>query len=345
MILNALSLITRLLRALPPEVAHNIAIAALSRSPFQTRLDPGPSLAVEAFGLRFPHPLGLAAGFDKNAQAFSGLWGLGFAFVEVGTLTPKAQAGNPKPRLFRLPQERALINRMGFNNDGFAAAAERIKRSPRLGILGINIGPNKDSEDRVADYVLGVKQFTDLADYLVINISSPNTPGLRHFHARKELEHLLSAVLAIRRHCPLLLKISPDLDDNALEDVLAAALYFHLDGLIVANTSIHENLPAKGGLSGRPLFSPSTRLLARCFLKVGGTIPLIGVGGVENAATALTKIEAGACLLQVYTGFVYKGPRLVQEIVRGLREETKRHGPIAAIIGTRAQEIAASHHS
>jgi dihydroorotate dehydrogenase len=276
---------------------------------------------VEAFGLKFPNPLGLAAGFDKSAEAVEGLGRLGFGFLEIGTLTPKPQAGNPKPRLFRLEADRAIVNRMGFNNDGYALALARLQRAKGHGIVGVNIGPNKDASDRIADYVLGVETFAALADYFAINISSPNTPGLRDLHASSELERLLEAIRAAcdkslpRR--PLLLKISPDVDEVTLDGVLTIARD-KIDGLIVSNTTVSRpsslvsrSSPEVGGLSGRPLFGASTRLVARCFLRYGAAIPIIGVGGIEDGWTALEKIEAGARLIQTYTGFIYRGPKIV----------------------------------
>jgi dihydroorotate dehydrogenase len=343
-----------LLGVLPPEVAHRAAIRAVAAYPFRTRPDGDSRLRVDAFGLSFANPLGLAAGFDKSAEAVEGLGRLGFGFVEVGTLTPKPQAGNPKPRLFRLKRDAAIVNRMGFNNDGYAAAKSRLARARRLGIVGVNIGPNKDAADRIADYVLGIETFAALADYFTINISSPNTPGLRNLHARGELDALVEAALAARdrapKRRPVLVKIAPDLDATQLEDVLDVAIARRIDGLIVSNTSVGR--PATlvspealetGGLSGRPIFDLSTRMLARCFVRCGGGLPLVGVGGVEDAATALAKIEAGASLVQIYTGFIYRGPGVIGEILRGLGQEVARRGvaSVSGLIGARAEEIAA----
>jgi dihydroorotate dehydrogenase len=336
-----LRLAANLLGALPPETAHRAAIRALAAYPFTHRPDADPRLAVDVFGLHFPNPLGLAAGFDKSAEAVDGLARLGFGFVEIGTLTPRPQAGNPKPRLFRLKADGAIVNRMGFNNDGYAAAAARLARAKHTGIVGVNVGPNKDSPDRVADYVAGIETFAAHADYFTINISSPNTPGLRGFHARDELERLLDSVLAARERTKprraVLLKISPDLDAEALDSVLSVVLDKRPDGLIVSNTSVGrpESLRSPeaketGGLSGRPIFALSTQTLARCFLRLGDKIPLVGVGGVEDAATARAKIEAGARLVQIYTGLIYKGPGVAQEILRGLAETPLRTGARAA---------------
>jgi dihydroorotate dehydrogenase len=343
-----------LLGLLAPERAHRTAVRAVAAYPFSTRPDADARLQVEAFGLTFPNPLGLAAGFDKSAEAVDGLCRLGFGFVEIGTLTPKPQGGNPKPRLFRLTADGAIVNRMGFNNDGYVAATARLARARRRGLIGINIGPNKDSSDRIADYVAGVEAFAPYADYFTINISSPNTPGLRNFHARGEFDALAASVLAARDRLsprrPTLVKISPDLDAEALEDVLAVSLARGIDGLIVANTSLGRPTTlvsgaAKeaGGLSGRPIFELSTRLVARCYLRCGGALPIIGVGGVENVDTALAKIEAGASLIQIYTGFIYRGPGLVSEILSGLSAELTRRrlSSLTECVGARAEEIAA----
>ena len=341
-----------LLGLLPPETAHRAAILGLPAYPFRRRPDGDSRLAVEAFGLRFPNPLGLAAGFDKSAEAFGPLGRLGFGFVEVGTLTPRPQAGNPKPRLFRLREDAAIVNRFGFNNDGYAAAKARLA-GRREGVLGVNIGPNKDATDRIAAYVEGIETFAAEADYFTINISSPNTPGLRNLHAREDFDALISAVLAARDRAiprrPVLAKISPDLDDEALVGVLDVALARRIDGLIVSNTSVGRSATLvsaeakeSGGLSGRPIFALSTRLVARCFLRCGGALPIVGVGGIEDARTALAKIEAGASLVQIYTGFIYGGPGLVGEILSGLSAEVgRRNGKsIVDLVGVRAREIA-----
>ena len=341
-----------LLGLLPSEVAHRAAIRAVAAYPFRIAPDSDPALRIDAFGLSFPNPLGLAAGFDKSAEAVDGLSRLGFGFIEIGTLTPQPQAGNPKPRLFRLKRDFAIVNRMGFNNDGYVAAKARLAQATRRGLVGVNIGPNKELPDRVADYVLGIETFAELADYFTINISSPNTPGLRNLHGRHELDGLIEAVLrarARRPRRPVLVKIAPDLDADQLEDVLAVALARQVDGLIVSNTSIGR--PAtltspqareSGGLSGRPIFDLSTRMLARCFIRCGGALPLIGVGGVEDARTALVKLEAGASLVQIYTGLIYRGPGVVGEILRGLGEVVAQRGAgsVSALIGARAGEIA-----
>ena len=347
-------MLTAILKALPPETAHRAAIRAIASLKYFPPPEANSRLRVEAFGLSFPNPLGLAAGFDKSAEAVEGLERLGFGFLEVGTVTPKPQVGNAKPRLFRLEADHAIVNRMGFNNDGYDEVRARLQRASWHGIVGVNIGPNKDSANRISDYVLGVETFSALADYFAINISSPNTPGLRDLHGSNELERLLEAIreaserISPRR--PLLLKISPDLDDVTLDGVLSLALEHRIGGLIVSNTTVSRPsslvspLAAEsGGLSGRPLFEASTRLVARCFLRCRDTIPIIGVGGIEDGRSALAKIEAGARLVQIYTGFVYRGPKIVGEILESLRSkvDTEGGGSLSGLIGSRAEEIVA----
>jgi dihydroorotate dehydrogenase len=339
---------------LEPETAHRAAIAALRMAP-AAQSPSDPRLAVAAFGLAFVNPLGLAAGFDKNAEVARGLLGAGFGFVEVGTLTPQPQAGNPRPRMFRLPADGALVNRLGFNNQGYQAALQRLKRNRPPGMLGINIGPNRDSADRIADYVLGVKTFADVATYFTINISSPNTPGLRDLQQRSALDDLVARVIEARDGCavrrPVLVKIAPDVDLLGLDDIVSVCRARGIDGMIVSNTTISR--PASltdararesGGLSGRPLFNLSTRTLARTFLRVEGAFALIGCGGVDGAAAAIAKIEAGASLVQLYTALIYRGPWLIEEILTGLTRtmEEKRICRLAEIVGGGAREWAAT---
>ena len=303
---------------------------------------------VEALGLRFPNPLGLAAGFDKNAEVPGAMLKLGFSFVEVGTLTPRPQGGNARPRLFRLIEDAAVINRFGFNNEGFERALARLKRRPP-GVIGVNVGANKDASDRAADYALGVRTFAPFADYLTLNISSPNTPGLRDLQRREALDDLVARVVGARDEAeprrPLLIKIAPDLDARGLEDIVAVALTRRVDGLIVSNTTIarphtllSRNRNESGGLSGRPLFEPSTRLLARAHLLTGGALTLVGCGGVEDAKTALAKIEAGANLVQLYTGLALRGADVMHEILDGLARAVEARGVkrIGELTGTRA---------
>ncbi len=285
---------------------------------------------VEVAGIRFPNRVGLAAGLDKNAEAVAGLFGLGFGAVEVGTLTPRPQPGNPKPRLFRLVEDAAVINRMGFNNDGIDAAIARIAGRPRRGVLGINVGANKESTDRVADYATGVAKAAPHADYVTINVSSPNTPGLRDLQARPALDDLLAASdtarhLADGTRRPLFLKIAPDLDRLALEDAVRAAIDHHVDALIVSNTTISrpEGLRSPqsgeaGGLSGRPLAPLARQKLAEAHAVTGGQLPLISAGGIDSADEAKRRIDAGAVLVQIYSALVYAGPGLPRRIAAAL---------------------------
>jgi len=318
-----------LLRLLDAETAHRLAIKALASG-----LMPAPAgfedpiLGQTLWGREFPNPVGLAAGFDKNAEVAGALLGQGFGYIEVGTVTPRPQPGNPRPRLFRLIEDGAVINRMGFNNDGLDAVAGRL--SDRSGgIIGVNLGKNKDSEDAAADYAQGVRAMAPLSDYLVVNVSSPNTPGLRALQGREPLRELLLSALEARDETvtdnppPLLLKIAPDLTEEDKADIAGVALECGIDGLIATNTTIER--PAglaggeePGGLSGKPLFEPSTRVLADMYRLTGGKLPLIGVGGISSGDDAYAKIRAGASLVQLYTALVYQGPGLVNRIKKRL---------------------------
>jgi len=284
-------------------------------------------------GLDFANPLGMAAGYDKNAEVPEALLKLGFGFTEIGTVTPKPQTGNPRPRIFRLVEDEAVINRLGFNNEGHDAAYARLAAIRDGGLIGVNIGANKDSADRTADYVVGIRRFYTVAGYFTANISSPNTPGLRDLQARESLAALLTAVLAARdaeaakanRKIPVFLKIAPDLTEEGMDDIAAEALVHGLDGLIVSNTTLARDglkdprqAGQAGGLSGKPLFDPSTAVLARMRKRVGPSMAIIGVGGVSSAETALEKIRAGADLVQLYSSMVYEGPGLAAGIVGGL---------------------------
>lgn len=311
---------------LDAEPAHRATIAALSMAGRLPLPHFPPELEQRVAGLSFPSPVGLAAGFDKDAEAPDAILGLGFGFVEVGTITPKPQAGNPKPRLFRLKEDHAVINRMGFNNGGQEAALERLKSRERRGIVGVNIGANKDSADRIADYATGVKVMSPVADYLTVNISSPNTPGLRNLQAGGELVELLAAVREARSPgIPVFLKVAPDLGSGDHERIVRAAIDSGIDALIVSNTTISRP-PLKspyageaGGLSGRPLKALALEQL-RIFRSVsGGDIPLISAGGIENAHDAWERITAGASLVQLYSAMVYEGPGLARRIAEGLR--------------------------
>lgn len=349
--IDAFALATPLLRLLDAESAHRATIAALKLLPARAPTQDDPRLAVSAFGLDFPNPIGLAAGFDKNAEVPDAMLGFGFGFVEVGTLTPRAQPGNPRPRAFRLIEDRAVINRYGFNNKGHAAAVALLSKRPRKGVVGVNIGANKDAADRVADYVAGVRAFTDVASYFTINVSSPNTPGLRDLQEPEALSDLLARVIeardaaSIRR--PVLLKIAPDLTLAQLDGIVRVARQRKIDGMIVSNTSISRPASLRsplakesGGLSGAPLFDLSTRMLAQAYLRVERQFPLIGVGGIDSAERALAKLEAGATLVQLYSALVYEGPGLITRIKRGLIETLARDGDsLAARIGKRATAL------
>lgn len=320
----------RALFTFDPETAHGLSIAAL-----KTGLVPGcpatldPRLSQTLAGLAFPNPLGIAAGYDKNAEVTRELLRLGFGFVEAGTITPLAQSGNPKPRIFRLVEDRAVINRLGFNNEGHAAALARLNAGSRAGITGINIGANKDSADRIGDYVAGIKAFSAVADYFTVNISSPNTPGLRNLQTRASLAELLARVMEElskqKRQAPVFLKIAPDLAEGDLDDIAAECAAQMLSGIIVSNTTLsrtglrdHARASETGGLSGAPLFERSTIVLSKMRERVGPQMVLIGAGGVSDAETAAEKIRAGADLVQLYTGFIYGGAGLPGRIVRGL---------------------------
>jgi len=347
------SLSRDVLLKMDPETAHGAAIAALrlGLTPGQEIPDP-PALRTALCGLDLANPVGMAAGFDKNAEVPKALAQMGFGFVEVGTVTPRPQEGNPKPRLFRVGPAEGVINRMGFNNEGHEAVLARL-RGLRVGAaLGVNIGANKDSDDFVADYVAGVKRFAPVADYLTANISSPNTPGLRNLQADEALRRLLGEVLAERARAkvrvPVFLKIAPDLDEAALDGIAAVIAATDLDGLIISNTTIGreavaglENAGEAGGLSGKPLFSLATRRLAQMRQRVGD-LPIIGVGGIHSPETALAKLEAGANAIQLYSALVFGGFDLLDRIKRGLAAAARTAGAsnISALVGSRTQEWA-----
>ena len=331
----------RALRWLPPETAHGVAVGLLRRGLAPAaRSMPPPSLQVKLWGLEFSSPLGLAAGFDKDAVALSGLFRLGFAFVEAGTVTPRPQGGNPRPRLFRLAADGALINRMGFNGaglDAFAANLARAREKGGLGPLGINIGANRDTADFTEDYVTCLQRLAPLADYVALNLSSPNTPGLRSLQEGEALRGLLGCIsetmAGLEKPVPLLLKLAPELEDAALAESVRAAIEFGIAGLILCNTTTARpaglRAPARneqGGLSGAPLRAPALRMMREVYGLSEGRLPLIGVGGIASADDAYARIRAGASLLQVYTGFIYRGPRLIAEINAGLAKRLKADG-------------------
>jgi dihydroorotate dehydrogenase len=328
---------------LDPETAHGLSIKALKAGlPVAKSPRHDERLRTTVAGVTFDNPLGMAAGYDKNAEVPDALLTLGFGFAEVGTVTPLPQSGNPKPRIFRLTEDGAVINRLGFNNEGHAAAERRLaERAWRAGTVGVNIGANKDSADRVRDYVSGVERFAPFASYLTVNISSPNTPGLRDMQARASLADLLARVVAARdaatpkvgRKVPLFLKIAPDLQEGDLEDIAAEVLEKGIEGVIVSNTTISRpalkssaHTGETGGLSGTPLFERSTIALAKMRKLLGPDVAIIGVGGVEGTETALEKIRAGADLVQLYTGMIYAGPALPGRIVKDLSRFLDKEG-------------------
>jgi dihydroorotate dehydrogenase len=343
-----------LLHALDPEHAHDLAVKSLELGLYPRATAPDDKrLGQTVFGLHFPNPVGMAAGFDKSARVPRQLLAMGFGFVEVGTLTPRPQSGNAGPRIFRSGSERAIVNRLGFNNEGHDAALARLKaRGP--GIVGVNIGAERDSEDRIADYVQAIERFAPVASYFTVNISSPNTPGLRELQDPQALNTLLKRVQAARAAIPapppLLVKLAPDLAAGDLPLVVGVMRAHDVNGIVVSNTTLSRDgvqdrdfANEEGGLSGRPLFARSTSMLARVYRLTEGKVPLIGVGGIESGETALTKIEAGASLLQIYTGLVFEGPPLIARIKQALVGAMERRGAnsLKPLIGTRAEEWAA----
>ena len=353
------SLIRPALFRLDAERAHGLSIKTLKSGLVRPPLPrPDPRLAVDVAGLSFPNPIGMAAGYDKNAEVPDTLLRLGFGFAEIGTITPLPQAGNPKPRIFRLVEDRAVINRFGFNSEGHEAVFQRLTaRASRPGIVGVNIGANKDSHNRIEDYVLGIRKFYGLAAYFCVNISSPNTQGLRDLQARRSLGELLIAIklerangkARHRRQVPVFLKIAPDLTEEGLDDIAGEVAANGIDGVIVANTTLSRAGLASavraedGGLSGAPLFARSTTVLAKMRMRLGPLMPLIGVGGVDSAETALAKIEAGADLVQLYTGMIFQGPGIAARILRGLSLMVAKRGAdsISDLRDQRAGEWAA----
>ncbi|WP_370322564.1 quinone-dependent dihydroorotate dehydrogenase [Oricola sp.] len=326
-----------------PETAHRMAIAGLKSGMLPVRAAAQDArLSVTTSGLTFSNPVGVAAGFDKNAEVPDAMIGIGFGFTEIGTTTPKPQRGNPRPRIFRLAADHAVINRLGFNNEGHDAAFDRLVARRSRGVLGVNIGANKDTEDRIADYVTGLHRFYTLADYFTVNISSPNTPGLRDLQGREQLANLLARLAEARaqeqethkRIVPVFLKIAPDITEEGLDDIVAEVTDKGLDGMIVSNTTLSRagivSDPGEaGGLSGRPIFERSTIVLAKTRERLGPLKTLIGVGGVDSGETALAKIEAGADLIQLYTGMIYKGPGIANDITRELSAALDKSGTAA----------------
>ncbi len=357
--LNALLQLARpALLALDPETAHETTLRALEKGlyPGDRGIDP-PTLQSLLGDLTLPNPISIAAGFDKDARVPDAILGIGCGFAEIGTVTPLPQAGNPKPRVFRLINERAAINRLGFNNGGHAAALTRLKARAQRGVVGVNIGANKDATNRTGDYVSGIDTFYDVASYFTVNISSPNTPGLRDLQAPAALDELLGRVMEARAkqmalgkpRRPIVVKIAPDIAEDDIPAITARLLAHKVDAIAGTNTTlarpgVDQVATAKeaGGLSGRPLFHRSTAMLARVYQATGGQVPLIGVGGIDSPETALAKIEAGASLLQLYTGLIYEGPNLIGRIKQHLDATCRARGlaNISEITGTRADEWA-----
>jgi dihydroorotate dehydrogenase len=343
------NLIFPLVRNIDAETAHRATLKLLGCAPLPPAASDDPVLATTLFGNTLSNPVGLAAGFDKNAEVPDAMLRLGFGFVEVGGITPKPQPGNPRPRVFRLPEDRAVINRMGFNNDGLEVAARRLQaRRGRAGVVAANLGANKDSADRPGDYAISYERLAPLVDFAVVNVSSPNTPGLRNLQGREELAALLTRLqpLHARLKTPLLVKIAPDLAEEDIHDVAELALQFHLDGIVATNTTIARaptlrsaNRGETGGLSGAPLFEHSTAVLKQLYGHVGSKVPLIGVGGISSGAQAYAKIRAGASAVQLYSALVYEGPGLVGRIKRELAALLKRDGfrSVAEAVGKDAK--------
>jgi dihydroorotate dehydrogenase len=323
---------------LDPEAAHDLAIKSLKfnfipKSFFQVKNED--MLSTELFKKKLKNPVGLAAGFDKSAEVYNSLFKLGFGFVEVGTITPRRQFGNPKPRVFRLEKDKAMINRLGFNNDGIEIVSERLKNTPSDEFLGINIGPNKDTKDKILDFLKCFSRLNKFASYITVNISSPNTEGLRDFHEEELLSELLRKLLELKKKqkitCPVVLKLSPDIGENEITNINEMVLKFKIDGLILTNTTnqnratlLDTNKNETGGLSGLPLQKLSLKFIKNFYKSSKGKIPIIGVGGIDSGQSAFEKIAAGATAVQLYTGMVYKGPGVVKDIKKELIEVLKK---------------------
>ena len=346
-----------LLRNLAPETAHHLALRALEAGIAVPRVAvPDPVLATQVAGLSLPSPLGLAAGFDKDARAVPALGRFGFGHVEIGTVTPKPQPGNLRPRVFRLPAQQAMINRLGFPSDGIEAVADRLANRPEGLTVGANVGCNRATADPVADITTGIRRLASLADYVCVNVSSPNTPGLRDLQTGTALDHLLTQVREARedvenkigRHLPVFLKIAPDLNPTGVRDLANRIIRQPVDALVVSNTTIARpptltgpHRGEVGGLSGPPLLEPSTRLLATLYGLLPRTVSLVGVGGISSASDAWRKIEAGASLIQLYTGFVYGGSQLIEEILTGLVHHLREagYGSVSSAVGRRSEVL------
>lgn len=335
---------------LEPELAHSLAIKALKFGyipPFKQ--ENNELLKTNIFGKNITNLIGMAAGFDKDAEVYNSLFKLGYGFVEVGTVTPLKQYGNPKPRMFRLEEDKALINRLGFNSSGAESVCSRIKNNPPKSLLGINIGPNKDTSNRINDYLIGLKTFYNLADYLTINISSPNTENLRSFHNQQELENLISAIdkekKVLKTKIPTTIKISPDISDNQIDQIAEVLLNYNIPAIIISNTTennrdslVNSNKYQKGGLSGKPLEEKSNLLIKKFYKIFQGKIKIIGVGGVDSGKSVYEKLLCGANLIQLYTGMVYEGPNIVNKIIEELNGILKKEGisDLNNIIGSKS---------
>jgi len=336
---------------LDPETAHNLAIKSLKLNFVPNIFDKNDNkelFKTKIFNKSISNPIGMAAGFDKNAEVYNQLFKLGFGFVEVGTVTPLSQYGNPKPRVFRLVEDEALINRLGFNNRGAQDVELRIKKNPKIGLLGINVGPNKDTKNRLEDYLIGIRTFNKLADYITINISSPNTENLRNFHDETKLDELLTEIenekKNLKSDIPIVVKIAPDIKDNEIEKISDVLLSKNIEAVIISNTSnaTREKLRdiqkhQKGGLSGKPIEDKSNLLINKFYKYLNGKIKIIGVGGIDSGLSAYNKFLSGANLVQLYTGMVYKGPNIVNLIKNDLAELLEKDGVknFSEIIGNR----------
>ena len=335
---------------LDPELAHSLSIKALKLNYIpQFKQENNEFLKTNIFGKNIVNPIGMAAGFDKDAEVYNSLFKLGYGFVEVGTITPLKQYGNPKPRIFRLEEDRALINRLGFNNSGAETVSSRIKNNPPTSLLGINIGPNKDTANRVNDYLIGLRTFNNLADYLTINISSPNTENLRSFHNQQELENLISSIdeekKVLKSKIPIVIKISPDINDNQINEIAEIFLNYRIPAIIISNTTennreslINSNKHQKGGLSGKPLELKSNLLIKKFYKILQGKIKIIGVGGADSGKSVYEKLLCGANLIQLYTGMIYEGPNIVNKIIKELNVILKKEGinNLSSIIGSKS---------
>ena len=335
---------------LEPELAHSLAIKALKFGyipPFKQ--ENNELLKTNIFGKNITNLIGMAAGFDKDAEVYNSLFKLGYGFVEVGTVTPLKQYGNPKPRMFRLEEDKALINRLGFNSSGAERVCSRIKNNPPKSLLGINIGPNKDTSNRINDYLIGLRTFYNLADYLTINISSPNTENLRSFHNQQELENLISAIdkekKVLKTKIPTTIKISPDISGNQIDQIAEVLLNYNISAIIISNTTennrdslVNSNKYQKGGLSGKPLEEKSNLLIKKFYKIFQGKIKIIGVGGVDSGKSVYEKLLCGANLIQLYTGMVYEGPNIVNKIIEELNGILKKEGinDLNTIIGSKS---------